>query len=50
MLTRRSSHRSLRLDHHAALHSARQNGHLGVGRNRTAEAKPVPKRDGALGA
>jgi hypothetical protein len=51
MLTRRSSHvRTLRLDHHAALHSARKNGHLIVGRNGTAEAKPVPKRAGALGA
>jgi hypothetical protein len=33
MLTRRRSHlRTLRLDHHAALRSARKNGHLVVGR------------------
>ena len=51
MLTRRCSHvRTLRLDHHAALHPARKNGHLGVGRIGTAEAQPVPKREGALGA
>ena len=51
MLTRRRSHvRTLRLDHHAALHSARKNGHLVVGRNGTAEARAVPQREGAFGA
>jgi hypothetical protein len=51
MLTRRCSHvHTLRLDHFAALHSASKNGHLGIGRNGTAEAKPVPQREGALGA
>ena len=51
MLTRRRSHlRTLRLDHHAALHSARKNGHPVVGRIGTAEARPVRKREGALGA
>jgi hypothetical protein len=51
MLTRRCSHvHTLRLDHFAALRSASKNGHLGIGRNGTAEAKPVPQREGALGA
>jgi hypothetical protein len=51
MLTRRSSHLcTLRLDHHAALHSASKNGHPWRCRNGTAEAKPVPQREGALGA
>jgi hypothetical protein len=51
MLTRRCSHvHTLRLDHFAALHSASKNEHLGIGRNGTAEAKPVPQREGALGA
>ncbi len=45
MLTRRCSHLlTLRLDHHVTLPSARKNGHLGVGRNETAEADKVPKR------
>ena len=51
MLTRRRSHlRTLRLDRHAAPYSARRNGHLVIGRNGTAEAMPVPKREGPLDA
>ena len=51
MLTRRRSHvRTLRLDHHVALPSARENGQLVVGRNGTAAVRPVPKREGAQGA
>ena len=51
LLTRRGSHvRTLRLDHDEALRDARKKEHVGVGRNGTAGAKPVLRREGALGA
>jgi hypothetical protein len=51
MLTRRRSQlRPLRRDHHAALHWARKNGTPSSARMGTAEARPVGRREGALGA